>query len=415
MMGLHIAICGCGPAGLTAALLLHRAGHCVQLFERFNKPQPIGSGLLLQPTGLAVLAELGLLDNITHLGTPIARLYGLTESKRVALDVKFDALGQGWRALGIHRSALFDVLYEEVTRHSLQVATATQVAHVAYMRDKIVLRDTQLRTIGEFDLVVNALGANSPLSANIARRTVLEYGALWTNIPWPNDAQLKGFNYSRLEQRYRRASQMIGVLPIGKSHIDAENQAAFFWSIKRGALNAWRAEPLDAWKDRIVTLWPAAELLLATINSHEQLTFAQYDHFTAEKPYANRLAHIGDAAHATSPQLGQGANMALLDAFALSLALQSHADIGAALARYADMRRWHVRLFQYASALFTPFYQSDSHFLPWLRDWITAPLSRLPIGDAVVARLVSGMTTAPLAGTNFVPVRLGSNSESGIG
>jgi len=40
---------------------------------------------------------------------------------------------------------------------------------------------------------------------------------------------------------------------------------------------------------------------------------------------------IGDAAHATSPQLGQGANMALLDAWALALALSTASDLGAAL------------------------------------------------------------------------------------
>lgn len=57
-----IAIAGCGPAGLAAALLLHRDGHRVTLFERFDASRPVGSGLLIQPTGFAVLAQLGLAD-----------------------------------------------------------------------------------------------------------------------------------------------------------------------------------------------------------------------------------------------------------------------------------------------------------------------------------------------------------------
>jgi 2-polyprenyl-6-methoxyphenol hydroxylase-like FAD-dependent oxidoreductase len=141
------------------------------------------------------------------------------------------------------------------------------------------------------------------------------------------------------------------------------------------------------------------------------MTFAQYDHFTAQVPYSERVVHIGDAAHATSPQLGQGANMALLDALALAHALRLNDDLASALPAYAGLRRRHVRLFQSASAIFTPFYQSDSRLLPWLRDWITAPLSRLPIGDVVVARLVSGMTSAPLAGAAFTAVRLGKQSK----
>ena len=106
--------------------------------------------------------------------------------------------------------------------------------------------------------------------------------------------------------------------------------------------------------------------------------------------------HIGDAAHSTSPQLGQGGNMALLDALALGRALAAAGELSERLKAYARMRFWHVRLFQSASAMFTPFYQSDSRALPLVRDWLAAPLSRLPFGSALLARLVAGMTVPPL-------------------
>jgi salicylate hydroxylase len=47
MRTLDIAVAGCGTAGLAAALLLHRDGHRVTLFERFAEPAPIGSGLMI--------------------------------------------------------------------------------------------------------------------------------------------------------------------------------------------------------------------------------------------------------------------------------------------------------------------------------------------------------------------------------
>jgi salicylate hydroxylase len=68
-------------------------------------------------------------------------------------------------------------------------------------------------------------------------------------------------------------------------------------------------------------------------------------------------------------------------------------------------------LFQWASAAFTPFYQSDSRLLPLVRDWLAAPLSRLPIADVLLARLVSGTITSPLAHGEFTPLRMGSAAE----
>jgi 2-polyprenyl-6-methoxyphenol hydroxylase-like FAD-dependent oxidoreductase len=61
---LDIAIVGCGPSGMAAALFLSRAGHRITVFERFDAPRPVGAGLLLQPTGLAVLGRLGLLAKV---------------------------------------------------------------------------------------------------------------------------------------------------------------------------------------------------------------------------------------------------------------------------------------------------------------------------------------------------------------
>ena len=97
--------------------------------------------------------------------------------------------------------------------------------------------------------------------------------------------------------------------------------------------------------------------------------------------------------------------MALLDALALARALDSTPDLPRALQTFTAMRSFHTRVFQWASATFTPFYQSDSRLLPLIRDWLAAPLSRLPVADTLLARLVSGTLTAPLARSDFRPWR----------
>jgi 2-polyprenyl-6-methoxyphenol hydroxylase-like FAD-dependent oxidoreductase len=117
------------------------------------------------------------------------------------------------------------------------------------------------------------------------------------------------------------------------------------------------------------------------------------------------MVHLGDSWHAASPQLGQGANMALLDACALARAIGRKQDVRDALADYARMRAGHVRLFQLMSFLFTPVYQSDSAILPWLRDWLAAPVSRIWPGPQVLAAMVSGGLGAPLWRMGLKPGR----------
>jgi 2-polyprenyl-6-methoxyphenol hydroxylase-like FAD-dependent oxidoreductase len=108
------------------------------------------------------------------------------------------------------------------------------------------------------------------------------------------------------------------------------------------------------------------------------------------------MIHIGDAWHSASPQLGQGANMALLDAYALALALREASDVRSALARAIVMRRRHVRLYQALTALFTPVYQSDGRLLPFVRDRLVGPLSKLWPATAIQAAMVSGLIGRPL-------------------
>jgi salicylate hydroxylase len=393
MSPLDIAVAGCGPAGLAAALSLTRDGHSVTLFERFAAPRPVGSGLMMQPTGLAVLTELGVADAILANGARIDRLRGLTDGGRVVLDVNYSALpGRAAFGVGVHRATLFGALYQAARARGLPIETNRAVASAPLVSgDRRRLVFTDGASVGPFDLVVDALGAFSTLAPPTGRD--LPYGALWASLSWPEGA---GFDAAALEQRYVGAHTMIGVMPIGRVQGLETAQAAFFWSLRLDRLEAWRAEGLDRWKHKVLALWPTTRPLLDEIDRSDQLTFARYRHRTLSAPAAPGLIHIGDAWRSTSPQLGQGANMALLDAHALAMALRAEPDIAAALARAVAIRRTHVAIYQAMSLLFTPVYQSDSRVLPMLRDWLVGPLAKRWPATAMLATIVAGLVGSPL-------------------
>ncbi|MFN4162233.1 MAG: FAD-dependent oxidoreductase, partial [Stenotrophomonas sp.] len=103
-----------------------------------------------------------------------------------------------------------------------------------------------------------------------------------------------------------------------------------------------------------------------------------------------RLVLAGDAAHAMSPQLGQGVNMALMDALALRDALRAHRDHDAALQAYVAQRRAHVAIYHFWSRWVTPVFQYDRDTLARARDVLFKPMGNLPVGRGHMLRVLSG-------------------------
>ncbi|MEM8851720.1 MAG: NAD(P)/FAD-dependent oxidoreductase [Pseudomonadota bacterium] len=390
---LRIGIAGAGIGGLAAATGLAQAGHSVTVYDRFETPAPVGSGLVVQPVGQAVLDALGAGVVARGLGRRITRMSGHeATSGRTVLDVTYDPEGQGREGLAIHRAALHDALLQAAQAANVRFVFGATITGRDGQRLRLRGRSTEL-----FDLLIDAAGATSPLSPLKARP--LPYGAVWGNVPWPSDATLPT---DELRQCYRRADRMIGVLPIGQREPGGPDLTAVFWSLPREAHATWQATPLDVWKDEAQSLWPDISPFLTDLRSHDDMTMARYSHGTLANPDAEGLVHLGDAWHRASPQLGQGANMALLDAWAL---IQAVADgpVEEAGRRMRNARRLHVAAYQAMSRAFTPQYQSDSRVLPAIRDHVLVPVSRAWPARRILPALVRG---------NMVPPILGGLSET---
>ncbi len=396
-----IAITGCGPAGLSAAIFLHDQGYSVSLYERFDTPRPVGSGLMLQPTGLQVLDNLGLRTQTEILGQRVDGMLGkIAPNGKVVLDINYQVLSPDLYGLAIHRASLFHVLYEGVLQRSIPITTSCDINGLVQKGEKVSLNAAKggiENSIddSEFDLIVDATGRQSTLLPHASKgkptQRTLAYGALWGTVSY-NAAE---FNAKLLEQRYKAANVMVGILPCGTLPDSDTQVATFFWSLRNDAYNATVSAGIDKWKQEVAKHWPAVEPLLAQFNSFDDLAHATYTHHTLPVPYGNNIVFIGDAAHSTSPQLGQGANMALLDSQALANALASADSMSDALALYAKMRRGHVKFFQAASFLLTPFYQSDNKMLPWMRDLMFEPVSKIPFADKLVTSLGAGLLGKP--------------------
>lgn len=390
MDGCNIAIVGAGTAGLAAALFLARDGHHVTIFEQFDAPKPVGAGLMLQPTGLACLARLELDKAVILNSRIINRIEGRTIYGRNVFDIGYDEIGVNAFGLGTHRATLFDALHGAVKRENIVFRTSSPVRQAPlHGTGREVIGDND-EPYGAFDFVIDASGARSGLRAQHgAVRYVRPYpfGAVWglcdqpENWPWPDV----------LTQRFDGARHMLGVLPLGKRAGDASAKMALFWSLPTTHYDVWCEAGIHAWHEQIDQYWPDAGPLARQFSSCADLTLATCPDVVLRRLFNERIVFLGDAAHSTSPQLGQGANLALADALELSVALRAAPNLEAAFTAFAQARKFHLRFYQIASRHLTPFFQSRSVLAGAARDAMFGPMTRIPYMRREMVRSLAGV------------------------
>jgi 2-polyprenyl-6-methoxyphenol hydroxylase-like FAD-dependent oxidoreductase len=282
-------------------------------------------------------------------GAPIQRLYGENASGRVVLDLNYADLSPELFGLGIRRGAVFAALWDEVCTHAgIVVRSGMSVSAILETQDCISLRCTD-DSLHSFDRVVVASGARSEFRPPGSKVTAYPWGALWTVAE-------SNVSPGTLSQRYRDTREMAGLLPSG------DGTVSVFWSLRTDALEAWKKTGLSAWKEQVHRLMP--QVPLDHVHEPEQVLFAPYFDVSAPHWHTDRCVWLGDVAHAMSPQLGQGANLALVDAWTLAEVFAE----GAPLSEYSRRRRDHVRFYSWASYFLTPFFQSSFPILAPLRD-----------------------------------------------
>ena len=173
---------------MAAALALARRGHEVTLLEAFAAPRPLGSGLLLQPTGLAALKALGLDEAIRAAGARVDRLQGRDTRGRRVMDLDYSDWRPDAHGVGIHRAVLFDTLHGELAGAGVTVSTGARIVRIEdHARPTLHAEDG--RAFGPFDLAIIGDGSASALRAALrpkARAPIYPWGALWVNAADPD-------------------------------------------------------------------------------------------------------------------------------------------------------------------------------------------------------------------------------------
>jgi 2-polyprenyl-6-methoxyphenol hydroxylase-like FAD-dependent oxidoreductase len=329
---MKINIIGAGIGGLTAAIALQGKGHQVEIFEAAAELRPVGAGIIMASNAMQIARRLGFAEAIYSTGNVLAHFgIGDHQGKPIQLmDIQAVRQKYGEASVSIHRGALQQILLQHLPNTSIQLnKRLNALEQLPNGRVKATFLDGSSE---ESDLLIGADGLRSTTRKAIFGEKPLRYSS---HTCWRGIIPYRIENPSKTLELWAKT----GGKRIAMIQIDPERVYFYYTEKRQPGYKVPVSEQVAYLSEQMQDFPPQYAELIALAKPEEIFHDDLYDLQPLAIWHHNAVMLLGDAAHATTPNMGQGGCQAVEDAWYLADFLERYPDYAAAFDAYEQFRR----------------------------------------------------------------------------
>lgn len=328
----HFVVIGAGIGGLATAQAVLQQGHTVQVYEAAPELREVGAGVVLGANAMRALSQLGLHDAIRPHGSPVTRLDLRDQSGRLlqSADTRIFTQKLGFENLGIHRAALQSALLRSLPSGTVVLGKALERFEETSSGLEAHFADG---STAQADALLAADGLHSRVRRQLLPHTQPRYAGYtcWRAVV---DAQPLQLPAGESSETWGRAGRRFGYVPVGGGQVywfaclnSPEPRSSKFRDFQVADLQREFGE-FHAPVPELLALTADEGLLWNDILDLKPLPRLCY----------GRVLLLGDAGHATTPNMGQGAGQAVEDAAVLADCLAHTTNLDTAFRQFERRR-----------------------------------------------------------------------------